>query len=104
LEAQYAAFAENAGGRKYLDDCSDCFRLERIVSRYGVCPLSESLDHIGPMSRTSADCAAMLAAIAGADPRDPTALLAPVPDYVAGLAGGVRGSKTPLSRRRPATD
>jgi hypothetical protein len=39
------------------------------------------------MTRTAADCAAMLVAIAGADPRDPTALLAPVPDYVACLTG-----------------
>src|ERR1700680_2522118 len=67
------------------------------VSRYGVCPLSESLDHIGPMTRTTADCAAMLAAIAGADPRDPTALLAPVPDYVAGLAGGIRGLRVGIA-------
>jgi amidase len=61
------------------------------VSRYGIVPLSETLDHIGPMTRTAADCAVMLAAIAGADPRDPTALLAPAPDYVAGLAGSIRG-------------
>jgi amidase len=61
------------------------------VSRYGIFPLSETLDHIGPMTRTAADCAVMLAAIAGADPCDPTALLAPVPDYVAGLTGGIRG-------------
>src|SRR3984893_2850175 len=68
------------------------------VSRYGVCPLSESLDHIGPMTRTTADCAAMLAAIAGADPRDPTALLAPLPDYVAGLAGGIRGLRVGIAQ------
>lgn len=61
------------------------------VSRYGICHLSESLDHIGPMARTAADCAAILTAIAGADPRDPTALSAPVPDYVAALEGGIRG-------------
>jgi amidase len=61
------------------------------VSRYGICPLSESLDHIGPMARTAADCAAILAAIAGADRRDPTALLAPVPDYIGSLEGGIRG-------------
>jgi len=61
------------------------------VSRYGIFPLSESLDHIGPMTRSAADCAAILAAIAGADPSDPTALRAPVPDYVAGLKGGIRG-------------
>jgi amidase len=61
------------------------------VSRYGICHLSESLDHIGPMARTAADCASILTAIAGADHRDPTALLAPVPDYVAALEGGIRG-------------
>jgi amidase len=67
------------------------------VSRHGICPLSESLDHIGPMTRTAADCAAMLAAIAGSDPRDPTALLAPVPDYVAGLTGGIRGIRVGIA-------
>jgi amidase len=68
------------------------------VSRHGVCPLSETLDHIGPMARTAADCAAMLAVIAGADPRDPTALLAPVPDYVASLTGSVRGLRVGIAR------
>jgi amidase len=67
------------------------------VSRYGVFPLSETLDHIGPMTRTAADCAVMLAAIAGADPRDPTALLAPVPDYVAGLTGSIRGLRVGIA-------
>jgi amidase len=67
------------------------------VSRHGVFALSESLDHIGPMSRTAADCSAMLAAIAGADPRDPTTLLAPVPDYVAGLTGGIRGLRVGIA-------
>jgi amidase len=68
------------------------------VSRYGIVPLSESLDHIGPMTRSAADCAAMLQAIAGADPRDPTALLAPVPDYVAGLTAGIRGLRVGIAQ------
>jgi amidase len=68
------------------------------VSRYGVFPLSESLDHVGPMTRTAADCAEMLAAIAGADPCDPTALLAPVPDYVAELTGGIRGLRVGIAQ------
>src|SRR6516165_1010082 len=67
------------------------------VSRYGIFPLSETLDHIGPMTRTAADCAAMLAAIAGADPRDPTALLAPVPDYVTGVTGSIRGLRVGIA-------
>jgi len=61
------------------------------VSRHGIFPLAESLDHIGPMCRSAADAAAMLQVIAGADPEDPTALLAPVPDYAAALAGGGAG-------------
>ena len=43
------------------------------TSRAGVVPLSFHLDHVGPMARTAADCAVMLAVIAGPDPRDPDA-------------------------------
>jgi amidase len=59
------------------------------VSRYGVFPLGESLDHIGPMTRTVKDAALMLAAIAGHDPLDETSLAAPVDDYAAALESGV---------------
>jgi amidase len=62
------------------------------TSRYGVFALADSLDTIGPMARTAADCAAMLAAFAGADPNDPTSLTAPVPDYLA-MLDGVRGAR-----------
>ncbi len=41
------------------------------VSRAGVVPVSEHLDHVGTMARTVTDCGLLLAAIAGADPRDP---------------------------------
>jgi amidase len=61
------------------------------VSRYGVFELAATLDHVGPMTRSARDAAAMLAAIAGADAKDPTALQTPVPDYLAMLEGGVRG-------------
>src|SRR5688572_14656282 len=47
------------------------------VSRHGVFPLAASLDHVGPMARSAADCAARFEAIAGPDPRDPTCLAAP---------------------------
>ncbi len=63
------------------------------VSRHGVFPLSESLDHIGPMARSAADAAALLGVIAGADGNDPTTLTAPVPDYLAGLEEGVLGAR-----------
>ena len=51
------------------------------VSRYGVFPLAESLDHIGPMTRSVEDAARMLQAMAGHDPNDSTSLAAPVPPY-----------------------
>ena len=51
------------------------------VSRYGAFPLAYSLDHIGPITRTVDDAAAMLQIIAGLDPNDPTSSAKPVPDY-----------------------
>src|SRR5216683_122322 len=50
------------------------------VSRYGVFPLGESLDHIGPMTRSVVDAAVILRAIAGFDPQDPTTRRATVRD------------------------
>lgn len=61
------------------------------VSRYGVFDLGPSFDHIGPMTRSAADAAAVLGVIAGADKNDPTALQDPVPNYLAGLDRGIRG-------------
>ncbi|MGE3535805.1 MAG: amidase [Candidatus Tectimicrobiota bacterium] len=61
------------------------------VSRYGVLPLSWSLDHCGPMTWTVEDAALMLQVIAGPDPRDPTSSKAPVPDYSAALHENVQG-------------
>jgi aspartyl-tRNA(Asn)/glutamyl-tRNA(Gln) amidotransferase subunit A len=61
------------------------------VSKYGVMPLSWSLDHAGPMARSVSDLALMLGVLAGHDPRDPSSAREPVGDYSAGLDGGVRG-------------
>jgi amidase len=61
------------------------------VSRHGVFELAATLDHIGPMARSAADCGAMLGVIAGGDPNDPTAVLDPVPNYLAGMTRGLRG-------------
>jgi amidase len=58
------------------------------VSRYGVFPLGESLDHIGPMSRSVADAALVLSVIAGRDELDDTSLAAPLDDYAAAINGG----------------
>lgn len=69
------------------------------VSRYGVLALAESLDHVGPLTRSSADAGIMLQAIAGFDPSDPTSLLDPVPDMLAGIERGVKGVRIGLDRK-----
>ena len=68
------------------------------VSRAGVLPLSWSMDHVGPMTRTVADSALVLGAMAGYDPADPTSSVLPVPDYAAALTGDVRGLRVGLLR------
>src|SRR5204863_9388883 len=66
------------------------------VSRYGLVAFGSSLDHIGPLARDVTDAALLLQAIAGADARDATCLPAPVPDYAATLAQGVKGLRLGL--------
>ena len=61
------------------------------VSRRGLLPLSWSLDHAGPLTRTVEDAAIVLQAIAGHDPGDPASSRVPVPDYRETLRDGVRG-------------
>jgi len=61
------------------------------VSRHGVIPLSWSMDHVGPMARSVADCALLLQAMAGPDPLDSQCLTDPLPDYSAGLHLGIQG-------------
>ncbi len=68
------------------------------VSRAGVFPLAESLDHVGPMCRSALDAAIVLGVIAGADPDDPTAAPHQVPDYVASINDGVRGRRLGVPR------
>jgi aspartyl-tRNA(Asn)/glutamyl-tRNA(Gln) amidotransferase subunit A len=68
------------------------------VSRAGVLPLAWSMDHVGPMCRSAEDCALMLGAIAGYDPRDPTSSVLPVPDYTAALTGQVKGLRIGVLR------
>ena len=64
-----------------------------LVSRAGVAPAAFSLDHIGPMAWTAEDCAIMLQALAGHDPRDPASANRPVPDYRAALGSGIKGMR-----------
>ena len=61
------------------------------VSGYGLTSLSWSQDHPGPITRTVEDCALMMNAVAGRDPRDRASSAVSVPDYTAGLNGDIRG-------------
>src|SRR6202047_2927855 len=63
------------------------------ISRAGAMPLSQSLDTVGPLARTVADCAVITGLMAGTDPEDPTAVDAPVPDYMAATKGSIKGMK-----------
>jgi aspartyl-tRNA(Asn)/glutamyl-tRNA(Gln) amidotransferase subunit A len=68
------------------------------VSRYGIVPLSWSLDHAGPMARRVEDCAILLQAIAGYDPKDPASPNVPVPDLRAELKKGINGLRVGVPR------
>ncbi|HET7752486.1 MAG TPA: Asp-tRNA(Asn)/Glu-tRNA(Gln) amidotransferase subunit GatA [Anaeromyxobacteraceae bacterium] len=68
------------------------------VSRYGVIAFASSLDQVGPMGRSVADCAAMLQVIAGHDPRDMTSSTRPVDDYSARLEEGAAGLRIGVPR------
>ena len=61
------------------------------VSRYGLVAFASSLDQIGPVGRSVADCALVLEAIAGHDPRDATSLPLPEANYASGIDRGVEG-------------
>jgi amidase len=68
------------------------------VSRHGVFDLAPSLDHIGPMARSVADAAALLTAVAGADPADPTALQEPAASLAATANRTIGGLKIGVDR------
>ena len=70
-----------------------------LVSRTGITPLSWSLDVVGPMARTVADCALLLDTLAGYDPTDPDSMDVPLLNYTAALSAArspeeaVRGTR-----------
>jgi len=68
------------------------------VSRAGALPLSWSLDHVGPMTRTAADCALLMRSLAGYDAADASSSVLPVPDYTGALSGSVKGLRIGILR------
>ncbi len=67
-------------------------------SRWGVVAFASSLDQAGPMARTVRDCAILLEAMAGFDPRDSTSLDLPVPQWEAGLSSDLKGKRVGIPR------
>ncbi len=62
-------------------------------SRWGIVSFASSLDQAGPMARDVRDCAIMLEAMAGFDPKDSTSLDLPVPNWEASLSSDLRGKR-----------
>jgi aspartyl-tRNA(Asn)/glutamyl-tRNA(Gln) amidotransferase subunit A len=67
-------------------------------SRWGVVSFASSLDQAGPMAKTVRDCAIMLGAMAGFDPKDSTSLDVAVPDWEAGLSGDLKGKRVGIPK------
>ncbi|MBV8971525.1 MAG: Asp-tRNA(Asn)/Glu-tRNA(Gln) amidotransferase subunit GatA [Sphingomonadaceae bacterium] len=85
---QPAAFTGIAGIKPTYGRCS----------RWGVVAFASSLDQAGPMTRDVRDCAILLQAMSGFDPKDATSLDAPVPDWEAALTGDLRGVRVGVPR------
>ncbi len=85
---QPAAFTGIAGIKPTYGRCS----------RWGIVAFASSLDQAGPMARDVRDCAIMLEAMAGFDPKDATSLNLPVPEWEAGLTADLKGRKVGIPR------
>jgi aspartyl-tRNA(Asn)/glutamyl-tRNA(Gln) amidotransferase subunit A len=68
------------------------------VSRWGMIAFASSLDCGGVLARSASDCAEVLAAVAGHDPRDATSVQRPVDDYVASLSTSLQGRRIGVAR------
>jgi len=62
-------------------------------SRWGIVAFASSLDQAGPMAKTVRDCAILLEAMTGFDPKDATSLDLPVPNWEAVLSSDLKGKK-----------
>ena len=85
---QPAAFTGTTGIKPTYGRCS----------RWGIVAFASSLDQAGPMARSVRDCAIMLEAMAGFDPKDSTSLDLPVPEWEAGLSPSLAGKKVGIPR------
>lgn len=67
-------------------------------SRWGIVSFASSLDQAGPMARRVRDCAIMLEAMAGFDPKDSTSLDISVPKWEAGLSSDLKGKRVGIPK------
>ena len=67
-------------------------------SRWGIVAFASSLDQAGPMARDVRDCAILLEAMAGFDPKDSTSLDLPVPKWEANLSSDLKGKRVGIPR------
>jgi aspartyl-tRNA(Asn)/glutamyl-tRNA(Gln) amidotransferase subunit A len=67
-------------------------------SRWGIVAFASSLDQAGPMGKTVRDCAILLEAMAGFDPKDSTSLELPVPQWEANLSSDLRGKRVGIPK------
>jgi aspartyl-tRNA(Asn)/glutamyl-tRNA(Gln) amidotransferase subunit A len=75
-----------------------------LISRRGVYTNSFSYDTAGPMTWSVEDCAILLGAIAGHDPKDPASSRFEIPDYRAALTGSIKGLRIGVLRHLYETD
>ena len=91
----YGSLGSDTGGSiRFPSLCNGIVGLKGTwgrVSRFGVFPLSDTLDHVGPMARKVEDVAAMMGVIAGIDEQDSTTLPDTVPNYLGEVSSGVSG-------------
>src|SRR5262252_2418024 len=67
-------------------------------SRWGIIAYASSLDQAGPFGRTVRDCAILLRAMAGYDPKDTTSVDRPVPDYETAIGQSIKGRKVGIPK------
>jgi aspartyl-tRNA(Asn)/glutamyl-tRNA(Gln) amidotransferase subunit A len=85
---QPAAFAGICGIKPTYGRCS----------RWGIVAFASSLDQAGPMAKTVRDCAILLQAMAGFDPRDSTSLDLPVPNWEQNLSSDLKGKRVGIPK------
>ncbi|MCP3950968.1 MAG: Asp-tRNA(Asn)/Glu-tRNA(Gln) amidotransferase subunit GatA [Desulfobacterales bacterium] len=68
------------------------------VSRFGLVAFASSLDQIGPLAKDTRDCALLMNAVSGYDPRDSTSVPRDVPDYTAALKEGLKGLRAGIPK------